>query len=1034
MPLPGRRARILSIVASIAVAAFFIIPVVISNYVDWTWFSNVHFSDVFLIVLRTRVLLFLAFGLVSAVITWLSIYVAYRVRPGEFQSLGSSSPLAEYRPTISRNVRPFLVGIPIFVGLIVGLIAQSNWRMALLLFNGTSFGVRDLQFNMDLGFYAFNLPFLEFLLSTLSIVLIVGFVVNALTHYLLGSITTGNPRVGEKASISGAARAQLVIFAGTWMLLKAANYWVSRYSLMNNQHDTFTGASYTDVNAQLPARIILLVISIFIAALFFGTVFLHDLRIPALAVVLMIASNLILAVSWPLVLEQFSVNPNRAEKEKQYIERNIQATRYAYNIGEDYVTYEQNWGAQDPGAGGTDNPNASRQSIAQDDATLSNIRLLDPEVLSPTFTQQQQLRNFYGFPDELSIDRYEVDGQMRDFVVAAREINPNTLTGNQNDWLNRHTVYTHGNGFIAAPANKVDEVAREAGSARGGFPIYTRADLQSIASGDQGGELKVQLEQPRIYYGPLIASSKNAHSDYAIVGTQGQDPVEYDTDTQNYTYDGSGGADISNFFNRLMFSAHFQSMNMLLSDRIGDGSKILFDRDPRERVHKVAPWLTTDSKTYPVVVDGRIKWIVDGYTTLDNLPYSERMSLTDSTADAQNPQGVNQNQLVSNDVSYIRNSVKAVVDAYDGTVDLYAFDEQDPVLKAWQGAFPGVVKPRSEISDELLNHLRYPEDMFKVQRELIAKYHVSDPGVFFQNDAFWSVPTDPSAAENRQTLAQPPYYVVAKDPTKDEASFQLMTPFVGLRREFLAAHMTVSSDAQSADYGKIHVRVLPTGTQTQGPKQAQDTMMSSDEIARERSLLEGTNKLTNGNLLTLPVGDGQIVYVEPVYSQREGQESAFPKLLRVLVSYNGQVGYAPTIAEALSQVGIDPSAATNVEEIDGSVVKPGAGGSGSQPTASGAPRQQSQQGTVRPPAQQSQQGAQGQQNQGNGQGQPGQQSGGNAGAAASRDQQVQRVRDAMDEVKRARESGTFEEFGRALDALDAAVSALQAGQGGDAAR
>ncbi|QNH97006.1 UPF0182 family protein [Corynebacterium anserum] len=991
---PARRPKIIGTLAALVAIAFFIIPVIVSTYVDWSWFHSVEYQGVFINVITTRVVLFLLFAVVAALIVWGAAFAAWKTRPDGFARLGAaSSPLDELRPTLVKNLRPFLVGVPLVIGLISGLIAQTNWRTALLFVNGQQFGVQDPQFHKDLGFYAFHLPFLQLIVSSFSILLLVAFFINGIAHYLLGSITTGNPRVGEKAHVSPQARVQFAVIAGIWMLLKAVDYWFDRYALMNNQKETFTGASYTDINAVLPAQIILLVISIFVAILFFGTIVLRDLRLPALAVALMIGSNLVLGVAWPLILEQFSVNPNRAEKESEYISRNIEATRYAYGIGEDKVTYEQDWGADSSNDGAKE-----RRSIAQDDATLSNIRLLDPEVLSPTFTQQQQLRNFYGFPEELSIDRYDVNGKTRDFVVAAREINPNSLTGNQKDWLNRHTVYTHGNGFIAAPANKVDEVAREAGSARGGFPVYTRADLQSNESGKQGGELKVDLKQPRIYFGPLIASSADPNTDYAIVGTTGQEPVEYDTDTQNYTYTGKGGSDISNYVNRVMFSAHFESMNMLLSDRIGTNSKILFERDPRERVHKVAPWLTTDSKTYPVVVDGRIKWVVDGYTTLENLPYSQRTSLTESTSDALNPDGVSQNQLVNNDVSYIRNSVKAVVDAYDGTVDLYAFDEDDPVLKAWRGAFPGVVKPRDQISDELMAHLRYPEDMFKVQRELIAKYHVSDPGVFFQNDAFWSVPSDPSAAEDRQQLAQPPYYVVATDPETDKASFQLITPFVGLRREFLAAHMTVASDARHANYGKIHVRVLPTGTQTQGPKQAQDTMMSSDEIARERSLLQGSNKLTNGNLLTLPVGDGQILYVEPVYSQRQGQESAFPKLLRVLVSYNGQVGYAPTIAEALKQVGIDPSAATDVHEADGSAV---AGDKNDAENGS----------------------SNGDKNQGQGSPTSGSATGGSdSGPASARNK---RVRDAMDKVNKARESGTFEEFGRALDELDAAVKDLQ---------
>lgn len=987
--------------AAIAIIIF-IVPVVVSTYTDFAWFRSVDYQGVFMNVIVTRLVLFVVFGLIGALISWLAAYLAYRARPDEIESLGTSSPLAEYRPLIRRNMRPFLVGIPLFVGVITGMIVQANWRSVLLFLNGSNFGVHDPQFDKDLGFYAFNLPFLQMLVSTFSVLLILAFVINGVGHYLLGSITTGNPRVGEKASISTNARRQLAVIAGVWMLLKAVGYWFDRYGLLTRSHETFTGASYTDINAVLPAQIVLLVISIFVAAMFFITIVLRDLRIPALAVALMVGSSLTVGLAWPAMLEQFSVNPNRAEKEREYIARNIEATRFAYGIGEDKVTYDRDWGSAGDAAS-----QEQKKAVADDSATLSNVRLLDPEVLSPTFTQQQQLRNFYGFPDELAIDRYEVDGEMRDFVVAARELNPNTLDGNQNDWINRHTVYTHGNGFVAAPARKVDEVARDVGSARGGYPVYTVADLQSMQSGKQGGELELDIKQPRIYFGPVIASSKQNNSDYAIVGNSEGEPLEYDTDASNYTYTGTGGVDVSNYFNRLMFSAHFESMNMLLTDRIGEGSKILYERDPRERVHKVAPWLTTDSKTYPIVIDGRVKWVVDGYTTLNNLPYSERIGLTDSTADALNPDGVSETQVVDNEVGYIRNSVKAVVDAYDGSVELYAYDEADPVLKAWRGAFPDVVKPRSEISKELEDHLRYPEDMFKVQRELIAKYHVSDPGVFFQNDSFWSVPTDPTAPQDRQDNAQPPYYVVAADPETNKPSFQLITPFRGLRREFLAAHMSVGSDPDN--YGKINVRVLPTGTQTLGPNQAQDTMMSSDEIARERTLLAGTNDLTNGNLLTLPVGDGQILYVEPVYSQRSGQDSAFPKLLRVLVSYDGQVGYAPTIAEALDQVGIKTSSTTDIQEIDGSVVDPTKGGDSDDKGDKGDKAKDADKDKKSKDEQSSDA----------------------KGAAGKSDDKgtdtapEQRVRDAMDKVNKTRESGTFEEFGKALDELDKAVQDLQ---------
>ena len=728
----------------------------------------------------------------------------------------------------------------------------------------------------------------------------------------------------------------------------------------------------------LPEKIILTVIAVVVAAAFFASIVFKDFRVPVLATVLMLVSSIVVGNVWPALLEQFSVKPNRQAKEYEYIGRNIEATREAYGLTDDKVTYMENWGG-----------NTSNTDVAKDAATISNLRLLDPDIISPTFTQNQQLRNFYGFPDQLAMDRYEVDGQMRDYVVAAREMDPNALSENQRDWINRHTVYTHGNGFVAAQANTVDEAAQDAGSTRGGLPIFTVSDLQANAAAKEAGEaeeLGIKVEEPRIYFGPVIASAQDG-LDYAIVGDNGQGPVEYDTDNSTYTYTGKGGVDIGNPINRVAYAVKYQELSFLLSDRVGGNSKVLYDRDPRKRVEKVAPWLTTDSKTYPAVIDGRVKWIVDGYTTLSQLPYSTRTSLQDTTQDALNPDGTTQ-RLITDNVGYIRNSVKATVDAYDGTVDLYAFDESDPVLNAWMKSFPGTVRPNSEISDSLRDHLRYPEDLFKVQRDLLARYHVDDPGVFFNNDAFWSVPNDPTAPEGRDQLNQPPYYVVAADPETNKPSFQLITPFRGLNREFLSAHMAVSSDPET--YGNITVRVLPTNTQTQGPKQAQDALMSSDQVARDRTLWEGTNDLKNGNLLTLPVGGGEILYVEPIYSQRKDQASAFPKLLRVLVFYRGQVGYAPTVSQALKQVGIHSDAAQEVEVVDENAP---------QGEAETTPAEENKEATPE----------------------------GDNAPKVNRDEALNRINDALRNLESAR-NGSFEEYGRAIDQLDRAVAEYQKAQ------
>ena len=819
------------------------------------------------------------------------------------------------------------------------------------------------------------------IVSTLSMLTLVALLIALVGHYVLGGIRIGNQAAGVKGSLSKPARVQLAVTAGIWMLLKVIDYWLARYELLYTTNDMFSGASYTDLNAQLPAKIILMVIGVFVAVAFFAATVLKDLRIPALAVVLMLVSGIVIGGAWPILMERFSVQPNRQAKEAESISRNIEATRYAYGLTDEEVTYVDNWGAED----------TSDEKVAADEATISNLRLLDPDILSPTFTQMQQLRNFYGFADALSMDRYIVDGELRDFVVAAREVDPNALRENQLNWINRHTVYTHGNGFVAAQANRVDEVAQDAGSTRGGFPVFNVSDLQTKAGEEAEGEgetldaeseLGINVEQPRIYYGPVTASSDDG-ADYAIVGDTGNGAVEFDTDSSNFTYDGKGGVDIGNMFDRVAYALRYQEMNLLLSDRVGSESRILYDRDPRERVEKVAPWLTTDSETYPAVVDGRIKWIVDGYTTLDRFPYSQSESLTEATADALNAEGTQQ-RLISDEVGYIRNSVKATVDAYDGSVEVYEFDTEDPVLKAWEGVFPGVVKPESEISDELREHFRYPQDMFKVQRSVLARYHVDDPRVFFNNDAFWSVPADPTGTD-QENLDQPPYYVVAADPETGKPTFQLISSFRGLSREFLSAHMTASSDPES--YGDITVRVLPTNTQTQGPKQAQDAMMSSDQVARDMTLWRGSNDLHNGNLLALPVGGGEILYLEPIYSQRKDQESAFPKLLRVLVSYKGRVGYAPTVDAALEQVGIDSDAVQDIDVID----EDDGDADADEKPADEAPSEDKTPSAPLPD---------------------------NAGEV------MNAINDALTGLEDARD-GSHEEYGRALDDLDRAVKRFQ---------
>lgn len=982
MPALSRRGRVLVIVAAVFVALLLVGPRFIDTYVDWLWFGELGFRSVFTTVLVTRLVVFLVAALLVGLIVFGALTLAYRTRPVFVPNAGPNDPVARYRMAVLSRLRFFAFGVPAVIGLMAGLVAQGYWPRIQLFLHGGSFGIADPQFGMDLGFYAFDLPFYRLLLTFLFVALFLAFLGSLVTHYIFGGIRLA----AGSGALSKPARLQLIGLVGVLVLLKAVAYWFDRYELLSNTRagKPFTGAGYTDINAVLPAKLILLAIALICAAAVFSALFLRDLRIPAIGLVLLLVSSLIVGAGWPMIVEQFSVKPNAAQKESEFISRSITATRQAYGLTEESVTYRDYSG---------NSPTDAKQ-VAADRATTSNIRLLDPNVISPAFTQFQQGKNFYFFPDQLSIDRYEVNGALRDFVVAARELNPARLIDNQRDWINRHTVFTHGNGFIASPANTVRGIANDPNQ-NGGYPEF----LASVvgANGSVVSPGPAPLDQPRIYFGPVIAS---APDDYAIVGKNGTDR-EYDyetnTETKNYTYTGAGGVAIGNWLTRSVFAAKFAERNFLFSNVIGSNSRILFNRDPAERVKAVAPWLTTDTTVYPAIVGKRMVWIIDGYTTLDNYPYSELTSLSSATADSTE---VAINRLrPDKQVSYIRNSVKATVDAYDGTVTLYAQDEKDPVLAAWMKVFPGTVKPRADISAELAEHLRYPEDLFKVQRALLAKYHVDDPVTFFSTSDFWDVPLDPNPTASS---FQPPYYIVAKDLAKNDnsASFQLTTALNRFRRDFLAAYMSASSDPDT--YGKITVLTIPG--QVNGPKLAFNAISTDTAVSQDLGVIgrDGQNRIRWGNLLTLPVSQGGLLYVAPVYASPGTSDAAssYPRLIRVAMLYNDRVGYGPTVSAALD-----------------AIFGAGAGATAAAPApAAGAPAPKPADGTVPVPAAVA--------------GVPAPPVGavppGGGTLSPARAAALAEIESALGAVREAQKSGNFAQYGSALQRLDEAMGKFDA--------
>ena len=835
-------------------------------YVDWLWFKSVGFTNVWSTVLLTKIQLFLLVGLITSAVISSNIYIAYKKRPLYVPTSIEINGVERLRAQIEPIRRLVFAGIVLAFTYFAGSSGMAFWKEWMQFRNATDFGVKDPQFGLDVSFFAFKLPLYQALIGWGISTLILAALASAFVHYMYGGIRTQV----ETERTTVAARVQISILLGLVVLLKAVAYWFDRYALALKEGRLITGLTYSDVNALLPAKAILSAIAVICALLFFANIVRKSWLLPAAGTALMVISSVLIAGIYPGAIQQFQVKPSESSKEAPYIQRNIDSTRAAYGL--DGVVMQDYNATLSTSAG----------QLAKDAVTIGNIRLMDPNVLSATFRQLQQIKPYYGFPESLDIDRYTVNGVSRDAVVAVRELN---IEGNPSrNWINDHLVYTHGFGFVAAYGNTVDA---------DGKPNFLVGDLPPTKGLGQF--------QPRIYFGENVP-------DYSIIGGKSASPVEFDypddssaNGQKNYTYTGKGGVPVGSLLNKLIFAVKYGEQRIILSNLINSESKILFIREPRERVAKVAPWLTLDGDPYPAIVDGKITWIIDGYTTSAGYPYSRSTSLADATADALTTNSAAVTAQANRSVNYIRNSVKATVDAYDGTVTLYQWDKKDPVLKTWMKVFPGSVKPQSAMSAQLLEHVRYPEDMFRVQRDILSSYHVQSAAAYYGGQDFWRVPRDPSTF-GANAGAQPPYYMTLQMPGSDKPAFSLTTPFVPRGgRENLSAFAAVNANA-GPDYGKITVLQLPRSTNIAGPSQVASNFEAKPEVANALSLLrQGGSDVVLGNLLTLPVGNG-LLYVQPVYVRATANAAAYPLLQKVLVSFGDVIGFDSSLKGALDQV------------------------------------------------------------------------------------------------------------------------------------
>jgi uncharacterized membrane protein (UPF0182 family) len=842
-------------------------------YTDWLWFDQLGYETVFINQIVGQVIAFAVGFAIMAIVVAIGLMLAWRTRP-IYLRLPEESPFQAYQQLLEGLRKVVMFGVPALVGIGGGLIAAREWQTAALFLNGEDFGTTDAHFGLDVGFYVFDLPFFTFSVGYLSGAVFLAALINLGVHVVYGGIRFN----GREISISKPARIQLSLLVALYLILQGLSLWLDQYSTVVTTGTLFTGVNYTDANAVIPGLQILALISVAVAVAFLITAFIARWRIAIISTALMVASSLVLGGLYPWIVQTFIVVPNERTLESPYLQHNIEATRAAFGLDEvNVVEYDAKVVAE---AG----------ALRSDAKTTASIRIIDPALVSDAFRQLEQYRQYYSFPNRLHVGRYNIDGQVQDTVVAVRELNQAGL-GESQSWYNSTIVYTHGFGFVAAFGNKRDS---------DGKPLFLQSGIPP-----QGllGDF-----EPRIYFGLNSPS-------YSIVGAPaGAQPLEFDfpagDEGQRETYttfNADGGPSVGNLLNRLAYALRFQSEQILLSDAINSESQILYNRNPLERVAQVAPYLTLDTETYPAIVDGRVKWIVDGYTTTDHYPYSNAEPFNIAILDTASE---NFNRAMG-DVNYIRNSVKATVDAFDGKVELFAWDEQDPILKAWTKVFPATVKPLSEMSGELLSHVRYPADLFKMQRWVLGRYHVTDAGSFYSQQDAWMTPNDPVEGTGLGTL-QPPYYLTMKTPGEADNAFSIYSTFIPqstgeTTRNVLTGYLIANADAGNTAgeigerYGKLTLLNLPRGTIVPGPGQVQNNFNADSEVSSLLNILrQGSTRVLNGNLLTLPVGGG-LLYVQPVYIESTG-ETSYPLLQKILVAFGDQIAFEDTLELALDDL------------------------------------------------------------------------------------------------------------------------------------
>lgn len=898
-PRPPQKNRI-GLAAVVAVLFFLLTSLrgIAGFFTDYLWFEEVDLTEVWQGVLGAKVALSVLFVVTFFLLLWVNLLIADRLAP-KFRPTGPEDEIvARYQEVVGPYTGKVRLAVAGLFAVIAGTGMSGQWRNWILFQNAVPFGAKDPQFGQDISFFVFRLPFMADVVNWLFVALLLSLVMTAVAHYLNGGIRLQAPISRTTPQV----KAHISVLLGLLALVKAADYYLSRFELVFSSRGPVNGATFTDVNATLPAIELLILISIAAAVLFLVNIRLRGWVLPAIAVATWGIVSIAAGGLYPAYVQKFQVEPNELSKESPFIERNIAATRQALDLTD---VVERDFEA---------NTALDSAGLARNEETIRNIRLWDPPFLERTYRRLQEVRSYFRFND-VDIDRYEVDGRNTQVVLSARELNPGGLPSERQSWVNRYLQFTHGYGAVLSPANAVTS---------DGQPDFLVKDLPPVGS--------PEITRPEIYFGEDLDS-------YAIVNTQ-QEEIDYTTaegTDRTSSYEGDGGVVIDSRIKKLALAARFGEVNLMTSSAITEKSRAIYFRDIRERAAMAAPFLRFDADPYPVVLGGRITWLLDGYSYTDRFPYAQRTN-TDRLPPGSGLRGLPFN--------YVRNAVKVAIDAYDGKMRFYITDDEDPLIRSYQKAFPDLFESE-EAPAELRAHFRYPEDLFRVQTNAYGRYHMDAPGDFYRSADQWDISQDPGsgppAAQSETTNTtdpttgritstrerrMDPYYLLMRLPDQEKEDFLLLQPFVPTSRDDSRKELTAFMVAKSD--GKLEVFVMPRGRSVDGPALVDARINQEPSISEQITLLSRAgSQVLLGNLLVIPVEDS-LLYVRPLYVQAE--RTKVPEFKKAIVVFGDQVVMRDTLQEALTSIfgaapatleeGLTPDEPTEGGEPDPGAVPP----------------------------------------------------------------------------------------------------------------